>query len=135
VLKQIHNNINILHKALDGAWLKNKAINHNISNVNTPNYKRLDVNFQDKLKEAINKEESKLVKTHSKHLPVSKEIEDLKPSIEIDRSYSYRFDNNNVNIDTEAAELAKNTIMYNALIDQTIREFDKIKNVIIEGSK
>ena len=72
---------------------------------------------------------------HHFNVPVSKEIEDLKPSIEIDRSYSYRFDNNNVNIDTEAAELAKNTIMYNALIDQTIREFDKIKNVIIEGSK
>lgn len=42
---------------------------------------------------------------------------------------------NNVNIDTESANLAKNTIMYNALVSQTIDEFDKIKNVINEGSK
>ena len=135
MLKQIDNNINILHKALDGAWLKDKAIKQNISNANTPNYKRLDVNFQDKLKEAMNKEESKLVKTHSKHLPISKKTNDLEPKIEVDKSYSYRFDKNNVNIDTESAELAKNTIMYNALIDQTVREFDRIKNVIIEGGK
>ena len=115
--------------------MRNKAINHNISNVNTPNYKRIDVNFQDKLKYAMEKEENKLVKTHIKHLSKSKEMGDLNPRVEIDKSYSYRFDENNVNIDTEAAELAKNTIMYNALIDQTIREFDRIKNVIVEGGK
>ena len=135
MLKQIDNSVNILHKALDGTWLKNKAINHNLSNANTPNYKRLDVNFQDKLKEAINKKESKLVTTHSKHLPISNKIEKLEPKIEIDKSYSYRFDGNNVNIDTESAELAKNTIMYNALIDQATKEFDRIKNVIVEGGK
>ena len=115
--------------------MRNKAINHNISNVNTPNYKRIDVNFQDKLKYAMEKEENKLVKTHIKHLSNSKEMGDLNSTVEIDKSYSYRFDENNVNIDTEAAELAKNTIMYNALIDQAIREFDRIKNVIVEGGK
>lgn len=135
MLNQIDNNIDLLQKALNGAWLKDKAINHNISNVNTPNYKRLTVNFQDKLKEAMKKEEGKLVRTHDKHLPVSKKTINLEPKIEIDKSYSYRFDNNNVNIDTESAELAKNTIMYNALVDQTAREFEKIKNVIIEGGK
>jgi len=40
VLNQINNNINILNKALDGLWLRDKVINQNISNVNTPNYKR-----------------------------------------------------------------------------------------------
>ena len=53
----------------------------------------------------------------------------------VDKSTSYRFDGNNVNIETETADLAKNTIMYDALIRQVINEFDKIKNVISEGSK
>ena len=35
----------------------------------------------------------------------------------------------------ESADLAKNAIMYNAIVNQTINEFDKIKNVINEGSK
>lgn len=136
MLKRLESNINLLHKALDGTWLRDKTINHNISNVNTPNYKRLDVNFQDKLKAAINKDKGdRLVRTHKKHLPISKEIDDLKPTITRDKGYSYRFDNNNVNIDTESAELAKNTIMYNALADQMGKEFERIKNVIIEGGK
>lgn len=136
MLNRLEGNINLLHKALDGTWLRDKAINHNISNVNTPNYKRLEVNFQDKLKLAMKKgQEDKLVKTHKKHLPISKEIDDLEPTIKIDKGHSYRFDKNNVNIDTESAELAKNTIMYNALADQMGREFERIKNVIIEGGK
>jgi flagellar basal-body rod protein FlgB len=135
VLNQFYNNVNIMNKALDAVWIRNKAINHNISNTNTPNYKRLTVNFEGKLKEAIDGQESKLTRTHRNHLPVSRKINDIEPEIDVDKKTSYRFDENNVNIDTESANLAKNTIMYNALINQMIDEFDKIKNVINEGSK
>lgn len=135
MLKQFYNNVDILNKTLDGVWLRNKTINHNIANANTPNYKRLTVSFEDKLKKAMEKEENKLVRTHPKHFPISQNINDIKPEIIVDRNFSYRFDGNNVNIDTESANLAKNTIMYNALVSQTIDEFDKIKNVINEGSK
>ncbi|QQY80743.1 flagellar basal-body rod protein FlgB [Keratinibaculum paraultunense] len=135
MLKQFYNDINILNKALDGIWLRNKAINHNIANVDTPKYKRLSVNFEDKLKEAIDKQESKLVRTHHKHLPITKNVEDIEPEITVDRNFSYRFDKNSVDIDIEATNLAKNTIMYNALVDQTIDEFDRVKNVISEGSR
>ena len=135
MLKQMNNNINILNKALNGYWLRDKAINQNISNVNTPNYKKLTVNFEDELREAINSRETKLSTTHNKHLPITKTLDEVEPDIDIDKSYSYRFDKNNVNIDTESADLAKNTIMYNAVINQVINEFDKMKNVINEGSK
>ncbi len=40
---RMNDNIEILNKALDGYWLRDKAINQNISNVNTPNYKKLTV--------------------------------------------------------------------------------------------
>lgn len=135
MLKGFYENIDILNKALDGTWLRNKTINHNIANADTPNYKRLTVSFEDKLKEALKEEDSKLIRTHPKHFPISKNLEDIQPEIMVDKNISYRFDGNNVNIDTESADLAKNTIMYNALINQTIDELDKIKNVINEGSK
>jgi flagellar basal-body rod protein FlgB len=135
MLNQINNNIQMLNKALDGIWLKDKAINHNISNVNTPNYKRLTVNFEDKLKNAMDNRETKLNRTHDKHLPISRNLNDMEPEISTDKGYSYRFDKNNVNIDTESAELAKNTIIYDAVVSQTADEFEKIKNVISEGSK
>ena len=135
MFKQFDNNINILNKALDGLWLRDKVINQNVSNVNTPNYKRLTVDFEDKLRDAIHDQESKLNRTHDKHLQMTKKIDEIKPEIGIDKNYSYRFDKNNVNIDRESADLAKNFIMYNAVTNQAINEFDKIKNVINEGSK
>lgn len=135
MLKQINNNINILNKALDGLWLRDKVINQNISNTNTPNYKRLTVNFENQLREAMINRETKLNTTHNKHLPKIKNLNQVEPNISIDKSYSYRFDKNNVNIDMESADLAKNAIMYNAIVNQAISEFDKIKNVINEGSK
>ena len=135
MLKQINNNINMFNKALDGYWLRDKVINQNISNINTPNYKKLRVNFEDQLREAMTSRETKLNTTHNKHLPTTKSLDQVEPNIGIDKSYSYRFDKNNVNIDTESADLAKNAIMYNAVINQVTNEFDKIKNVINEGSK
>jgi flagellar basal-body rod protein FlgB len=135
MLNQVNNNIQMFNKALDGIWLKDKAINQNISNANTPNYKRLTVDFEDKLRDAMDNHETKLNRTHDKHLPISRNLKDMEPEIGIDKSYSYRFDKNNVDIDTESAELAKNTIMYNAVVSQTADEFEKIKNVISEGSK
>ncbi len=132
---RMNDNIEILNKALDGYWLRDKAINQNISNVNTPNYKKLTVSFEDELRAAINAKEHKLNRTNRKHLPLSREINRVQPKVKVERDHFHRFDKNNVNIDVESADLAKNTIMYNALINQTINEFEKIKNVINEGSK
>ncbi|NLJ79134.1 MAG: flagellar basal body rod protein FlgB [Tissierellia bacterium] len=129
------NKINILNKALDGYWLRNKTINQNISNANTPNYKRLTVKFEDELRDAMAIRKHRLSRTHRKHIPVSGAIDKVQPRVEEKKHYSYRFDRNNVNIDTESADLAKNTIMYNALVNQTIGEFEKIKNVINEVNK
>lgn len=135
MFQRLNANIDLYNKVLDGLWLRDKTINHNISNVNTPNYKKLTVNFEDQLKSALEKNKSNLTRTHIKHLPVTKSIGEIEPNISVDRSHAYRFDKNNVNIDTEMADLAKNTIMYNAVINQVTNEFDKIKNVINEGSK
>lgn len=133
MIRGMNNNINIMNKALDGYWLRDKTINQNISNVNTPNYKRLEVNFEDELKTAMKKERSTLATTHGKH--IANPSRNVKSGISLGEDYSYRFDNNNVNIDTESAEMAKNTIMYNAVVGQITDEFEKMKNLISEGSK
>lgn len=134
-MRDMMNNVNILSKSLEGLWLRNKAISQNISNADTPNYKRLEVKFEDSLRAALNDEGLKLKTTHEKHIGSVKNIDEVSPNIQIDRSYAYRFDGNNVDIDVEAANLAKNAIMYNAVINQISSEFNKIKNVINEGSR
>lgn len=126
-------NIDILNYALKGLWLKNEVINHNISNANTPNYKKLSVNFEDTLKHALNKRSSSVNTTHENHISNSTTIDEFKPNIAADDKYSYRIDGNSVDIDVESANLAKNAIMYNAVINQIVGEFDKLKSVINEG--
>ena len=42
----IYNYINVLDKAADAANLSNEVLSNNIANVDTPNYKRKDVSFQ-----------------------------------------------------------------------------------------
>ena len=45
--------INVLDKAADAAWIRNDAIANNIANVDTPGYKRQDVDFEGELQRAL----------------------------------------------------------------------------------
>lgn len=49
----VYDYINVLDKAADAAWLRNETIANNISNVDTPGYKRQDVAFEDQLRKAM----------------------------------------------------------------------------------
>ena len=42
----------------------------------------------------------------------------------------YRLDGNNVDIDTESAELAKNQIKYYTMLDSVSQEFSRLKMVM-----
>ena len=132
-MDKVMKNINILNYALNGLWLRNKAINHNIANANTPNYKRITVNFEESLKKAIENKGLSLKTTHKNHITNSINIDKIQPEIKVEKDISYRIDGNNVNIDVESANLSKNAIMYNGVIYQLTGEFNKLKNIINEG--
>jgi len=69
LLNGVFNNMNLMNTALDGYSKRNEAINNNISNVNTPGYKKNKVNFEESLKEQLNMSNSlKLNTTNSKHI-------------------------------------------------------------------
>ena len=62
------NKIEITKLALDGLYERQRAIAANTANVNTPNYQRKDVVFEDKLNEIIGKEQLKKEILHNKFL-------------------------------------------------------------------
>ncbi|MGI6188210.1 MAG: flagellar basal body rod protein FlgB [Clostridiales bacterium] len=124
-----------LEKALDAAWLRNKVISHNIANADTPGYKKYQVSFEDELKAAM-ASSIKGKKTRSKHMDIGAgSINDVTPRIERSDFTKMRVDENNVDMDVEMANLAKNTIIYNALVQKISGEFQRIKNVINEGRR
>lgn len=119
------NYINVLDKAADASWMRNNVISNNIANVDTPGYKRKDVQFESYLMSA-------LVGDNSLEKRVSDvRLNAINPSVYTDYvNYSYRLDGNNVDIDTESANLAENQIRYYALVDSMNQEFARLRSVL-----
>ena len=127
IQSNVYNYINVLDKAADAAWMRNEVISNNIANVNTPNYKRQDVAFEGELSRALSKMRYKSMDEKVDNLVTGR----LKPTTYVDHGgYSYRIDGNNVDIDTENVELARNQIKYNALVQSFNQEFANLKVVI-----
>jgi len=131
---KIGNNTKTLEKALDAAWLKNESISNNIANVNTPGYKKTSVLFEEQFASASAEFQIGSLKSDKNFLPIGNDIKNISsPEVIQDSFTSARQDGNNVNVDVEMAEMAKNTIKYNALITQISKQFSNIKSAIKEG--
>ena len=123
----VYNYINVLDKAADASWLRNDVIANNIANADTPNYKRKDVAFEGELSRALSKMRYKSMDEKVDHLALAS----MRPTTYTDYGdYSYRVDGNNVDIDTENVELARNQIKYNALMTGVNQEFSNLKSVM-----
>ena len=119
------NYINVLNKAASASWKRNEVIANNIANVDTPGYKRKDVQFETFLMSALTGDSS-LDKRVS-----NIRLDSLNPQVYTDYSdLSYRLDGNNVDIDAESANLAENQIRYYALMDSMTQEFNRLKMVL-----
>lgn len=121
----VYNYINVLDKAADASWKRTEVLANNIANVNTPNFKRKDVQFESYLMTALAGGGSMDENVGEVDLTA------LEATTYTDRAnLSYRMDGNNVDIDTEEAEYAKNQIRYYTLLDSMTQEFTRIKSVL-----
>lgn len=120
----VYSYINVLNKAADASWLREETIANNLANVNTPGYKRKDVDFQSVLKRELGNMKYITLDSKVEHADLSR----LNASTYIDAAnYSYRIDKNNVDIDTENVELASEKLRYDALTDSMTQEFSRLK--------
>lgn len=124
----------LLEKALDATWAKNEVISNNIANIDTPGYKRQDINFQEYLNAAMKKDAIAGIVTDPKHIPINSNNSGVKIKVTNDNNAtSMRLDGNNVDIDSEMAELAKNQILYNSYTTLLNKHYNKLKTAIREG--
>lgn len=122
--------IDIFKKTMDASWMKNEAISHNLANVNTPGYKRQTVNFESILTDYLKLGSgTQMALTNERHMTTNGPL-GLTPRIETVTETSFRTDQNNVNVDIEMSELAKNQIKYAALTDQLNGQMTRLKTVI-----
>ena len=121
------NYINVMDKAADASYLRETVIANNISNVDTPNYKRQDVEFASVLERELKQTMSTSLNDAVKKVDLSdlrgKQFNDYP-------GYSYRLDRNNVDIDTENVELASEQLRYQTEIQSVTMDFNRIKTAI-----
>ena len=134
MLEQLVNSsvVDIGSRALAAASLRHEVLSNNIANVNTPNFKRSHVRFEDLLQKelGLNKDPlMSIVRTHDRHFPVPFHGQ-ARAVIEQDSTTNMRLDGNNVDIDIEMAETAKNQLYYNAVAHQLGAHISKLKSVI-----
>ncbi|WP_163536790.1 flagellar basal body rod protein FlgB [Gracilibacillus sp. YIM 98692] len=121
-----------LDKSLDYASIKNQTIANNLANVDTPNYKSKNVQFKDVFHSTL-QQSFEAKRTNSRHLTFS---DHSNPDFKIttQSSTNYRHDGNNVDVDKEMSELAKNQIYYQALVDRMNGKFNSMQSVIRGGN-
>ena len=119
--------VNVLNKAADASWLREETIANNLANVNTPGYKRKDVDFQSVLRNELGNMKYQTLDSKVEHADLGR----LDASVYVDSAnYSYRIDKNNVDVDVENVELASEKLRYDALTDSMTQEFARLKSVM-----
>ena len=141
----------VLNKALDGYAARQKAISSNLANVETPNYHRRDVAFEDALGQAIDRHSSEeagslpmrqadngtplaMRTTMPGHFeigtPDGGNIDDVTPQVTESDDMKFRNDGNAVDVDSEMAMMARNTQRYIALANIENRDGKSIRSVL-----
>lgn len=138
VLDSLFSNIDVIQTSLHGLTSRQRAIGQNVANADTPGYKRVEVAYEARLRQAIKKQkeaggELDMQASDARHFtlgPGAKAGEAV--TIRQVRDESYRNDQNNVDIELEMATLAETNIRYNTMATLARNKFDGIKTILRE---
>jgi flagellar basal-body rod protein FlgB len=101
--------------SLDASAMRLKAISNNIANVNTPGYKRIEVDFESELRKALNPQVLQGARTDNGHMNIGRpDLGTIQPQAYRPNDPTLPGQVNNVDIDMEMAKLAENQILFQA---------------------
>jgi len=126
-------NIEMLERFLDYCAVKNRVITKNIANTTTENYQSEDVSFNDILNKNMN---SFIKTTNQKHMAIGMG-QTSGPMVVKTSGDTNSYGNNlgnNVDIEKEMAELARNTLNYKFATKKISNYYKTLQGVIKGGS-
>ena len=133
-MKLFDGNMKVLEKGLDAYSKRAEALANNIAKVNTPNYKRKDIQFESFLEKALRDDGSTVIgkRTDEKHFKIGIEnkLDGVEPSFIEENSTVMRYDGNNVDIEKEKVEQTKNNIRYQFATNKISSSFSLLRSVI-----
>lgn len=128
------NGMRQMERFMDLAVQRQKLISSNLSNVDTPAYKTVDIDFEQELQASLQSQGIQMKVTNDRHLQsgsgpqgqaagLAKEVGGL----------TLRNDLNNVNIDREMSELSTNAMKFTTVAQMISGKFRTLKAAITEG--
>lgn len=123
--------IDVLSAAMRGAQTRNTVLAHNLANADTPGYRRLDVQFEGALAEAVARERSR-----SSLGPVTSfEDEDggvagFNAGVRQINTTQVRIDGSNFDADSELAALSTNQLAYQTMVGLLNKHLGQIRTAI-----
>ena len=124
-----------LERSLNYRSMNQKLIVSNIANMDTPNYKAFKMMVDEKMQDTANaKPQLNMTRTQFGHLDITGNVTDLGRVERTENNpLSLRGDGNTVELDTEMANLAENTLMYNTATRIISNKFKLLRDVIKGG--
>lgn len=126
----------VVSRVMDMQLQRQNVIMGNISNVNTPNYKPLELKFEEEMQRALNLDSrGKIARTDQNHIPT------VFDSSTFSADWTRRFmprkavGEDRVNIDKEMVRMAQNNLQYNTLSQVTKSGYESLKTIISEAGK
>ena len=127
----------LLQKGMEASWLRNSVIRDNIANVETPGFKASDVHFEDVLLSSLAQDDGRLEgrTSRDRHIPINGRsvTPNTQPVVRLRENLNLRMDENNVDIESENAKLAQNSVQYSTLVTKLNSELTRIKLAVTEG--
>lgn len=129
--------LGILEKSLSVNTQRRNIIANNLANVDTPNFKRSELNFEAELRRSLDYETSKpqhlkARMMHEKHIPFAtpRLWQEVEPVRQLDYLSEVNQNGNNVDLDREVVERAKADRIYELLVTATRFQFNQISLVV-----
>ena len=116
-------------KSLDAYAMRHKAVSNNLANIEVPGYNRMEVRFEEALRAHLKPSKEALWRTHEKHMPDGHKMCTV-PEIGIDTSDPKLNAINNVDVDLEMADMAKNQLNFSLISTALRNEYNRIRMAI-----
>lgn len=127
--------VDILHRSMDVNMLRQSVIADNIANVDTPNFKRSEINFETSLRQALESEKQEVFPqrlTNEKHIPWHRptDYRDVRPRRNLDFTTSTKNNGNNVDIEIESMNLVNSQLAYQMMTENISSQFRQLNIVL-----
>jgi len=128
--------LDIMQRSMDVSMLRQDVIADNIANADTPNFKRSFVNFESRLKAALESETRpqpmQAAMTRQKHVPFSQPVDyrTVRPQRQLDYLTTADNNGNNVDIEVESMNYLNNQLLYSLMTQSVTQQFQRVNLVL-----